>query len=41
MALEHVSGDLYIRENPEVPTCQIDALLARVTVDGEVHLGSE
>ena len=41
MALEHVTGDLYIRENPKVPTCQIDALLARVTVDGEVHLESE
>jgi hypothetical protein len=41
MALEHVTGDLYIRENPKVPMSQIDALLSRVTVDGEVYLELE
>ncbi len=41
MALEHVAGDLYIRENPKVPMSQIDALLSRVTVDGEVYLELE
>mgnify|MGYP000173614111 CR=1 FL=1 len=40
-ALEHVTGDLYIRENPKVPLSQIDALLSRVTVDGQVYLELE
>jgi hypothetical protein len=40
-ALERVTGDLYIRENPKVPMSQIDALLSRVTVDGEVFLELE
>ena len=38
VALEHVTGDLYIRENPKVPKSQIDALLSRVRIDGEVHV---
>lgn len=40
-ALERITGDLYIRENPKVPMSQIDALLGRVTVDGQVVLELE
>lgn len=36
--LEHIHGDLTIRGNPLVPAEEIEALLARVKVDGEVKL---
>jgi len=36
--LEHIHGDLTIRGNPLLPPEEIEALLERVTVDGEVKL---
>lgn len=36
--LEHIHGDLTIRGNPLLPPEEIEALLDRVTVDGEIKL---
>jgi hypothetical protein len=36
--LEHVGGDLRIGENPQLPPEEIETLLERVTVDGEVSV---
>jgi hypothetical protein len=37
-ALERVNGDLSIRDNPKLPREEIDALVARVEVGGEVSV---
>ncbi|MGH1344475.1 MAG: hypothetical protein ACRBN8_23140 [Nannocystales bacterium] len=36
--LEHIHGDLTIRGNPLLPPEEIEALLDRLTVDGEIKL---
>jgi hypothetical protein len=35
-ALEEVSGDFRVTNNPNLPTCEIDELLARITVGGTI-----
>lgn len=39
-SLARVAGDISVSDNPQLPRCLVDELLARVTVDGEVIVTS-